>query len=303
MAHQPSTTSFAMVLLIGVLWGLNWPAVKFMLTEMPPVTIRAIAFPCAALLLALIAKTLGHRLMPPRREFGPMLLAGLFIVFGFNIASTLGQVLTPASKAAIIAYTMPAITAVLAVAFLGDRQHKRLVLAIMMGIVGLAILVARDIEAISRDLTGPAIMFAAATSWAIGNVILKSRTWTLSPLALATWFFIISAVLAWPLVLVFEPPSQQQWPSFPVILTLTYHVLGPMVVCYLLWNVLLGRLPATVAAISTLTAPVVGVLSSVILLGDVLTWQIVVSLCLIVSSIFLTLVPPSKPSSRRVAGS
>ena len=98
-------------------------------------------------------------------------------------------------------------------------------------------------------------------------------------------------VLAWPLVFVFEPLSAQHLPSLPVLLTFAYHVLGPMVVCYLLWNILLGRLPASLAAFSTLPAPVVGVLSSVLLLGEALTWQVAVSLTMIVASIFMTLVP------------
>ena len=134
-------------------------------------------------------------------------------------------------------------------------------------------------------------MFAGAFSWAIGNIILKARTWTLEPMALAAWLFAIASVLAWPLVFVFEPLAAQHLPSLPVLLTFAYHVLGPMVVCYLLWNILLGRLPASVAAISTLTAPVVGVLSSVLLLGEALTWQVAVSLTMIVASIFMTLVP------------
>jgi drug/metabolite transporter (DMT)-like permease len=283
-----------MVVLMGVLWGMNWPAVKFMLTELPPITMRAIAFPSAALLLGMIARTLGHRLCPPRRELLPMLLAGLFVIFGFNIGSTFGQVFTQTSKAAIIAYTMPAITAALAVVFLKERLHLRLVLALLIGMAGLAVLASRDFSALLRDPTGPGIMLAAALSWSIGNIALKSRTWTLSPLAMAMWFFAISSVLAWPLVLIFEPLADQHMPSLPVLLTLGYHILGPMVVCYLLWTVLLGRLPATVAAISTLTAPIVGVSSAVVLLGDELTWQIVTALALIVGSIALTLGRPHR---------
>lgn len=284
-----------MVLLMGVLWGLNWPAVKFMLTELPPVTIRALAFPSAALLLALIVKASGQRLLPPRRELPWIALASLFLIFGFNMLSTFAQVYTDASKAAIIAYTMPAITAVLAVLFLGERLNWRLVAAIAVGMAGLAVLASRNFAALVNDPAGPAIMFAGAFSWAVGNIVLKLRAWTLGPMALAAWFFVIASVLAWPLVFAFEPPADQHIPSLPVLLTLAYHILGPMVVCYLLWTVLLGRLPATVAAISTLTAPVVGVLSSVALLGEPLSWQIVVALACIVLSIAMTLIPVRAP--------
>ncbi len=288
---KASGTSIFFVLLMGVFWGLNWPAVKFMLSEMPPITIRALAFPSAALLLAIIAKAFGQRLRPPPREVLPMMAAGFFVIFGFNILSTFAQVYTEASTAAIIAYTMPAITAVLAVIFLGERLNWRLAAAIVVGMAGLAVLASRDFAGLLADPLGPAIMFGGAFSWAVGNIVLKARTWTLEPLVLAAWFFVISSVLAWPLVFIFEPLSQQHVPSLPVLLTFAYHVLGPMVVCYLLWNVLMGRLPATVAAISTLTAPVVGVLSSVVLLGDELTWQTAVSLVMIVTSIAMTLIP------------
>lgn len=288
---RASSTSIFFVILMGVLWGLNWPAVKFMLTGLPPMTIRAAAFSFAALVLAGIVKGMGRRLFPPASEVLPMVLASFFVIFGFNILSTFAQVYTDASKAAIIAYTMPAITAVLAVIFLGERLNWRLVTAIAVGMAGLAVLASRNFAALVADPAGPAIMFAGAFSWAVGNIILKARTWTLEPMALAAWLFAIASVLAWPLVFVFEPLSAQHLPSLPVLLTFAYHVLGPMVVCYLLWNILLGRLPASVAAISTLTAPVVGVLSSVLLLGEALTWQVALSLTMIVASIFMTLVP------------
>ena len=291
---KASKTSIFFVLAMGVLWGLNWPAVKFMLTGMPPITIRAIAFPSAAILLALIVKALGQRLMPPRADFWPMCAASLFLIFGFNLLSTFAQVFTDASKAAIIAYTMPAITAVLAVIFLKERLSGQVILAIVVGMAGLGVLASQDFQALLADPAGPAIMFAGATSWAIGNIILKARTWTLEPMALAAWFFAIASVLAWPLVFAFEPLSGQQMPSLAVLLTLAYHVLGPMVVCYLLWTMLLGRLPASVAGLATLTAPVVGVLSSVGLMGEVLTWQIVVALVMIVTSIAMALIPARK---------
>lgn len=59
-----------LVLLIGVLWGANWPAVKFMLTELPPLTIRALAFPIAGLVLALGLIVASMVLISPRRESG-----------------------------------------------------------------------------------------------------------------------------------------------------------------------------------------------------------------------------------------
>ena len=290
MPTPPRTvTSIFIVILIGLLWGLNWPAVKFMLSELPPLTIRAVAFPMAALLLALIAKAMGQPLMPRPDEWGAIVRTGLLLVFGFNISTSLGQVFTETSRAAIIAYTMPALTALFAVIFLKERLDAPRLLALLLSMCGLAVLASENVSALIAAPLGPAIMFCAALSWALGNVALKAGTWSLQPLALTVWFFVFSTLACWPLVLIFEPPWQQAWPSAPVLWTLIYHALGPMVTAYACWTVLVGRLPATVAAIAALLAPIVGVLSAIILIGDPLTWQKTTALAMVLASIILTL--------------
>ena len=300
--RQARGSSIFAVALIGVLWGLNWPAVKFMLTELQPLTMRAVAFTLAAVLLAIIARVMGHSLRMPKDEIVHAVVTGALVIFGFNALTAFGQLLVQTSRAAIIAYTMPAMTAVLAAVFLGDRLDARLVAALVIGMAGLAVLVSENLPELAAAPAGPAIMALAALSWALGNVALKSRRWSLSPIALTVWFFVVSALLCWPLVLAFEVPWEQPWPSAPVLWALAYHVLGPVVVCYVVWTVLVGRLPATVAAISTLTAPVVGVVSAVVLLGDPLTWQKVLALALVVLSIAMTLAPPRLTTGEKTRG-
>ncbi|WP_162497382.1 DMT family transporter [Roseovarius dicentrarchi] len=289
MQGRPAPLTLALVALVGILWGLNWPAVKFMLAEVPPFTLRAAGFTGGAVVLWGIVRALGHRLTPARGEVGPIIAAGLFVLFGFNILTALGQLFTEASRAAIIAYTMPAMTAVLASVFLGDALTARRILAVLVGLAGLAVLASGDMAALIASPLGPVLMLLAALSWSVGNVLVQGRQWSLSPLALTFWFFIVSLVLAWPLALWLEPPGARAVPPLPVIAVFAFHVAGPMATCYLLWAVLLRRLPATVAAISILTAPVVGVLSSFLLLGEAASWQKMLALGLIVLSIGITL--------------
>lgn len=283
--------SALMIATTGLMWGLNWPAVKFMLTEFEPVTVRAVAFPCAAVLLFTIAAVRGERLRPTAGEFPKLLATGVFVILGFNVLVSLGQMLTETSKAAIIAFTMPAITAALSVIFLGDRLNRLLLIALGFGMGGLAVLASQDIGGLIDRPLGPLIMLLAALSWAIGTILSKTRQWTLSPVVMAGWYFLISTLFAWPIAFAFETPLAMTMPSLPVIGTMAFHVLGPMVLSYILWNMLLARLPATVATITTLLVPIVGVSSSVILLGDPLTWHKVVALGMIIASIAITMIP------------
>jgi len=223
MPRRDVILTFLLVVAIGTLWGLNWPVIKLILTELPPLTVRAVAFPCATLLLIALALATGARLLPTRSEFAQLLLTGLFLVFGFNVLTTFGQLHTDASRAVLIAYTMPAMTAALAVVFLGERMHWPVALALAIGTLGIALLVLDDLSAVSSQLRGSTIMLLAALSWSIGNVLLKSRDWSISPLVLTTWCFGFSTLLAWPLVAIFEPLHEQLWPSGKTYWLLIYH--------------------------------------------------------------------------------
>ena len=72
-----------------------------------------------------------------------------------------------------------------------------------------------------------------------------------------------------------------------------------MITCYLLWALMVSRLSVTIASISVLTAPVVGVLSSALLLGDTFTWQKLVALMAIILSISLVTFQGDEKAKRK----
>jgi drug/metabolite transporter (DMT)-like permease len=291
---RASGTPILAVITIGILWGLNWPTVKFLLSEVPPITIRAVSFPIATIVLAVLAKARGERLLPKQNEILPILITGLLVIFGFNILTTLGQMLTETSRAVVIAYTMPGMTAVLAALILSERLAPQHIAAVLLAMGGLAVLASEDFGALLAAPLGPLIMLGSAFSWALGNVSLKSRDWSLKPLGLTVWFFFVSSILCGALAVVLEPPWEQTIPSRSVLLAWGYHILGPMVVCYALWTMIVGRLPASVAAITALLAPAVGMASAVVLIGDPVSWQKTVALACVLVSILLALLPSRK---------
>ena len=189
------------------------------------------------------------------------------------------------SKATIIAYTMPLLTAILAAIYLRERIGFNVLAALMLAICGLIILASDNFLALIKNPLGPTIMVFAAISRAIGNVGLKSRTWHLEPLAFTVWFFVFSSLAVWPLVFIYETLRTQKWPKIRLIGVLIFHSLGPMLTCYVVWALMVARLPTTIASISVLTTPVVGVLSPALLLSDTFTWQKLVALMAVILSI------------------
>ncbi|MGA0227755.1 MAG: EamA family transporter, partial [Paracoccaceae bacterium] len=67
-------------LLIGFLWGLNWPAVKFLLTEIKPLSIRAISFTAAAFVLGIATILLKQPLRLKKDEAAATAIVGVFLI-------------------------------------------------------------------------------------------------------------------------------------------------------------------------------------------------------------------------------
>jgi drug/metabolite transporter (DMT)-like permease len=278
----------ALVVLIGVFWGLNWPAVKFILSEIPPWTLRAIGMSLGAALLSILAITTRQSLHLPRTERLTLIIAGLLTVLGFNVMTAFGQLHTQTSTAAIIAFTMPMWAAALSIAFLGEKPTARRIASLGVGMSGLSMLVYEDVTSFVEQPLGPAFMLGAALSWAAGTVVLKSRTWSVRPIPQAAWMLGCSAVPGIIAAVVFEYDGNIVLPSSSVVAMMAYHILFPMVICYAAWSVLVARLPASVAAMGTLLVPIVGVFSAGYFLGDELSWQKLTALALVLLSIVFT---------------
>ena len=123
-----------MVALVGVLWGLNWPTVKFLLSEITPLSLRAFGFSSAAIALIAITKAMGHRLKPAPGEATSLVLTGVFVLFGFNILTAFGQLVMPATVAAISTLVAPVVGVMSSVLLLGEgiSWHKSLALVLIV---------------------------------------------------------------------------------------------------------------------------------------------------------------------------
>jgi len=286
--NRRDLSGLVLVVLIGVFWGLNWPVVKLILSEIPPWTLRAVGMSLGAVLLAILAIMMKQSLYLPRAERLTLIIAGVLTVLGFNVMTAFGQLHTQTSTAAIIAFTMPMWAAAMSIMFLGEKLTVRRIASLAVGMSGLLVLVYEDVTSFVEQPLGPAFMLGAALSWAAGTVVLKSRIWSVKPVSQAAWMLGCSAVPGIIAAWVFEYDGNITLPSSPVIALLTYHILFPMVLCYAAWSVLVARLPASVAAMGTLLVPIVGVFSAGWFLGDELSWQKLTALALVLLSIVFT---------------
>ena len=101
-AHiTPAGLMFLAITSLG--WGFNWPVTKFLLSELPPLTLRGSTGVIGAGLLAVLAVMSGQSLKVPRALWPRLMLAAVLNVMGWMVLMGLALLWLPASEAALIA--------------------------------------------------------------------------------------------------------------------------------------------------------------------------------------------------------
>src|SRR5215468_8186815 len=133
----PAGLLFLAITSVG--WGFNWPVTKYLLSEVPPLTLRGVTGVIGALLLAALALVRRENLKVGEEGQWPRLVLAAFLnVTGWMVLMGLALLWLPASEAALIAYTMPVWASLIAWPVLGERPTVLRTIA-LCGALGFAL--------------------------------------------------------------------------------------------------------------------------------------------------------------------
>ncbi len=266
-AHiTPAGLMFLAITSLG--WGFNWPVTKYLLGELPPLTLRGGSGVIGAALLAVLAVMWRQSLKVPRELWPRLMLAAALNVGAWMVLMGLALLWLPASEAALIAYTMPVWASLLAWFVLGERLTGLRVLALVMAFAGLAaIMGANGISASAEKLPGIIMALAGSIGFALGTVLAKKLPLQLPPITAAAWQIGLGC---FPVAVVGLLIETSNWHAVTNVgwLLVIYSTVVQFCIAYVAWFAALARLPASVAAIGTMAVPVIGVVASAIALGE-----------------------------------
>lgn len=267
---MPSTSTRARWLLplglfiLSVTWGYTWVVSKQALSFAPPFAFAAERCVGGTLALFLALKLMGRplNLIAP----GATLAIGLAQVTGFMALSTWALVEGGPGKTAVLVFTMPILTLLLAWPILGERIRGTQWLAAISTLAGLLLII--EPWNMHTSLFSKFLGVAAALCWAIGTVLVKRlrAKQQVDLLSLTAWQMLMGAV---PLVLlaIVIPEHPTDW-SATYIGILAFMSLISTAMCWWLWITLLDRVAAWEASLSILGTPVVAIVSSRLTLGE-----------------------------------
>lgn len=280
---------YLLILGMTIFWGVSWPIMKIALVEIPPWTFRTISLVCGGIGIMVLAKLSGLSLSVPRKEWLPLLIVSLFNITGWHLGSAHGISLMMAGRAVIIGFTMPLWATIISYYVLGEKIRRQKVVALLLGLTGLGILLTPQLAAIGDKPTGAIFMLIAAVSWGTGTVLIKHFKWSIPTLVLTGWQLSIGSL---PVILgtfYFEPLPIMSQLSVKALLSMAYVIVFPMLFCHWAWFSVVKIFPASVAAISTMAIPIIGVLASSVLIGEQIGILETAALALITSAVGIIL--------------
>ncbi|MGD8324379.1 MAG: EamA family transporter [Gammaproteobacteria bacterium] len=274
---HPNLGPAAALVVLTAIWGYNWIVMKLALIDAPALTFSALRslLSGGALFCVLI---LLRRPLAPARGASLVLLAVLQTM-GFVGFTALALKTGAAGKSAVLAYTMPFWTLLLAGPLLGEYMRRAQWPAVVLAGAGLAGILSPWSGTL--NLSASLFSLGAAWSWAASNIVAKRMELKGGELLnVSAWQMSIGGIGLSVLAYAIDTEPVRWTTTFWV--ALAYNVALATALAWLLWLYALNRLSAGATGLASLGAPVLALFAAWIQLGELPTLAEALGMSLIV---------------------
>ncbi len=266
--------AFIALMLLTFIWGYNWVVMKIALQSAGPFQFAALRTFLGALVLFVVIYLSKRPL--PLKEFPTMLALGLLQTIGFTGLLIWALVEGGAGKTAVLTYTMPFWVMLFAWPMLGEKVQGWQWLAVISAVFGMLLIfdplrfIFPENTNMKADGFSMFLAILSGVSWALSAIISKKlhqRSPHLDLLNLTAWPMLLGSV---PMVAIafIVPAPPIQWTGY-FIGAVLFNVFLSGALAWLLWLYALQRLPAGVASMASMLAPVIGVIAAWIQLNEI----------------------------------
>lgn len=295
LSKRAALALFAIVIFA---WGLNWTVAKLTLQFMTPLWMAAIRGGLAAVVLLFVMLATKSLRIPKRGDVPVVCSIALLHMTAFAALMSLGLQLVPAGRSVVLGYTTPLWVTPAAVLLLGERLTPARIAGVAVGMAGLAVMfnpLAFD-WADKRALLGNGLLLLSAFCWAISIIHTRAHQWISTPFQLVFWEVLLATIVLTLLAIVFEGWPQITW-NIQLVLLLGYGSVIGVSLAYWAMAMVNRSLPAVTTSLGVLATPVVGVVSSMVLLDEPFSLSLLVALTLIIGGIMLGTVGGNKAAA------
>lgn len=277
-------SAFAALIVLTIIWGYNWVVMKSALQYAGPFQFAALRVFLGAVVLFVVIYATKRPL--GLKEFPTMLVLGLLQTVGFTGLLIWALVEGGAGKTAVLTYTMPFWVMLFAWPMLGEKVQGWQWLAVISAVFGMLLIF--DPLHIKADGFSMFLAIISGVSWALSAIISKKlhqRSPHLDLLNLTAWPMMLGSVPMLAIAFIVPAPPIQ-WTGY-FIGSVLFNVFLSGALAWLLWLYALQILPAGVASMASMLAPVIGVLAAWIQLNEVPNHMELIGMVLIALSLVI----------------
>lgn len=290
--------------LLILIWGVNFPAIKAGLAEIPPFAFNALRFPLASLLLYLFLRRDGPLALPERADRGKVIALSVLAHVIYQIFFITGMERTTAGNASLLLAGTPMITALLS-AFAGhERVGLRRWVGVLAAVAGMAIVVLAGPAAVrfgGASVAGDLIMIGASFAWSVYTVSARNLVGKYGALRITAWTQWLGTI---GLIVIGLPSlGTLDWSAVSAGAWLSVLYAGCLGIgtAYMLWNYGVRHLGNTRTASQMNLVPVVALGVAWLWLGEVPTIGQLVGAVVIIGGVSLTRRRPGADARPRPA--
>lgn len=289
-AAQFSARQLALLVGLTLVWGLNWPIMKFGVTHFAPLSFRSLSMWLGLPVLYVAVRMMKVPLRIERSHWGELASLTFTNMIVWHVLAILSVQALSSGRAAILGYTMPVFSALWGVALFGQRLSTRQLAGVAAAAIGVALLLWHELGQMAGKPWAALGMLASAAVWALGTQQLRRTRMPVPTLAIVFWMTVITTLVMTVLATAFEH-DRWQMPSAPVWAAIVFNAVMIFGFAQPAWLYLARALPPVASTLSVMMIPVLGTLSGAWWLDEKLHWQDFAAIVLMLAAIASVLWP------------
>ncbi|WP_342419625.1 EamA family transporter [Paenibacillus sp. FSL H8-0168] len=289
IAHHSESNRiyYGSTILALLIWSTSFIATKAAYTTFPPLTLGLSRFIIASVVLGIVLLIKKEHIKVKPKDLATISFSGVLGITLYFSMENIGVSLTTASNAALIVASYPAITSLLELILYKVKISKYKICGIALAMIGVYFLTSVGESSDSKNqLIGNLILIGTGFAWAFYTFMTRKVVDKYPPVTLSFYQTVAGSIFFIPLALLEK--DRWQVPTTGSFMLLVYLGVFCSVIAFLLYNYGLIKLsPSSSVSLMNLV-PIFGVLFSVLLLQETITWRQIIGGLVVIIGVLLS---------------
>lgn len=264
----------ASLILVAIIWALNFSIVKITLQEIDPYSFNALRYILASILLVVAAKRKGFSLKVKKEHFWKLVGIGIIGNLVYQLLFIIGLDLTNSANAAVMLGSIPIWVALLSQLFTDEKLTFSKSIGIFLAFIGVSLIITGgkgELSFASDTFKGDIITLLAAIAWGIYTILSKKYLKFYSSTQYSAFMSIVGVIALLLVGLPFLIKADFSTVTAAGFGGIIYSGLLSVGIAYLIWNNGINKIGAVRTAAYQNLVPVLGLIFGVIILDEALT--------------------------------